>query len=174
MGQVLGEVGLSGATQFPHVHLSVRKDGTVVDPFAPDARTTCGDAPSDTLWIDPVAFVPGGLVTVGFSDAVPDYGAVKAGTAARVTMSANAPALVVWGFAFGGRTGDSLTLTIYGPEGEVFNDTQRLDRDQAQFFRAGGKRTPAGGWTIGDYTGMVELRRDGAVLDMQTSTVTLD
>ena len=33
-GAVLGQVGLSGDTEFPHLHLTVRKDGRVVDPFA--------------------------------------------------------------------------------------------------------------------------------------------
>lgn len=174
MGQVLGQIGLSGATQFPHVHLSVRKDGAVVDPFAPDAPNTCGDTPDKTLWNAPIAFVPGGLVSAGFSDAVPEYAAIKAGTAARQTMAATAPGLVVWGFAFGGRIGDTLTLTIRGPQGYVFTDTQTLDRDQAQLFRAGGRRVPPGGWPRGDYTGTVEMRRDGQVLDVQTTAVTLN
>ena len=174
MGQVLGHVGLSGQTQFPHVHLSVRRDGAVVDPFAPEAQDTCGAVPDDTLWNDPVAFVPGGLIASGFSDAVPDYDAIKAGTAARDRMSATAPGLVVWGFAFGGRVGDTLTLTIRGPQGEVFSNVQTLERDQAQLFRAGGRRTPPGGWPAGDYIGTVEMMRDGAVLDVQTIAVTLD
>ena len=174
MGQVLGQVGLSGQTQFPHVHLSVRRDGAVVDPFAPEAPDTCGAAPTETLWNDPVAFVPGGLIAAGFSDAVPDYDAIKAGTAARDRMHVTAPGLVVWGFAFGGRVGDTLTLTIRGPGGEVFSDVQTLERDQAQLFRAGGRRTPPGGWPAGDYTGTVEMMRDGAVLDVQTTAVTLD
>ena len=174
MGQVLGQVGLSGATQFPHVHLSVRKDGAVVDPFAPAAPNTCGAAPDDTLWNIPVAFAPGGLIGAGFSDAVPEYDAVKAGTAAQDAMPADAPALVVWGFAFGGRVGDTLTLTIRGPEGEVFSDTQTLERNQAQLFRAGGRRTPPGGWPKGDYAGTVEMARDGTVLDVATTAVTLD
>lgn len=50
---VLGEVGLSGKTQFPHLHLSVRKDGAVVDPFALDSLGTCGGPSGQTLWADP-------------------------------------------------------------------------------------------------------------------------
>ena len=32
-GDVLGQVGLSGDTEFPHLHLSVRLNGGIVDPF---------------------------------------------------------------------------------------------------------------------------------------------
>ncbi|MBU2357993.1 MAG: M23 family metallopeptidase [Alphaproteobacteria bacterium] len=174
MGQVLGQVGLSGQTQFPHVHLSVRHDGAVIDPFAPDTLTTCGTAPARTLWNDPVPFPPGGLIAAGFSDAVPAFDAIKDGTAGRDTMPKAAPGLVLWGFAYGARSGDTLTLTIRGPQGEVFADTQTLDRTQAQLFRAGGRRTPSGGWPAGDYTGTVELRRDGTTLDVQTTQVVLN
>src|SRR5262245_17608090 len=33
-GQPIGHVGLSGKTEFPHLHLTVRRGGKVVDPFA--------------------------------------------------------------------------------------------------------------------------------------------
>ena len=34
-GQRLGGVGYSGMAAFPHVHLSVRRNGVAVDPFRP-------------------------------------------------------------------------------------------------------------------------------------------
>jgi murein DD-endopeptidase MepM/ murein hydrolase activator NlpD len=33
-GQLIGLVGLSGATEFPHLHFSLRHQGKIVDPFA--------------------------------------------------------------------------------------------------------------------------------------------
>lgn len=49
-GQMLGKVGLSGYTQFPHLHLSVRKDGKSIDPFVGEDRTEkCGPGPTP-LW----------------------------------------------------------------------------------------------------------------------------
>ena len=43
MGHPLGQVGLSGKTEFPHVHLTVRLNGEVVDPFASGASEgSCG------------------------------------------------------------------------------------------------------------------------------------
>ena len=40
VGDVLGKIGLSGWTQFPHVYISVRHNGTRIDPFAPSGRLT--------------------------------------------------------------------------------------------------------------------------------------
>lgn len=174
-GDVLGEVGLSGRTQFPHVHISVRDaEGRVVDPFDPDGELSCDDpaAPEEMLWIDPPAYVPGALLDAGFATRVPDYAAVKAGAAAE-TLRAGAP-IVLFGYAFGGRTGDELALRIEGPDGAVLlEDVSRLDKPQAQFFRAAGRRSPQGGWAAGDYRGVVEFRRAGEVISTREVPVTL-
>ena len=81
--------------------------------------------------------------------------------------------LVLWAYFFGGRPEDEVDLTITGPKGEVFSQTLRLDRAQAQLFRAGGKRVPAGGWAAGDYAGLVVLRRGDQELDRESLTLAL-
>lgn len=159
-GDRLGLVGLSGNTEFPHVHLTVRRDGNPVDPFDPDGQITCGAPDPATLWSVPVAYDPGALLNAGFATAVPDYASIKAGTAAASAIARDAPALVAWGYAFGGRAGDVLRITIAGPGGTVTDHRDTLERDQAQFFRAAGRRTPAGGWPAGTYTGDITLLRE--------------
>ncbi len=85
VGTVLGQVGLSGNTQFPHLHFSVRKDGQVIDPFdaqtADTLDTTCTQTPARTLWRDAPTYEPAGLIDAGFLGGLPDYDAVKAGNA---------------------------------------------------------------------------------------------
>ena len=81
-GDVLGQVGLSGRTQFPHVHILVRQSGQTADPFAPDGVIDCGTPAAHTLWAVPIDTPAGGLLSTGFFDSVPDYADVKAGTAA--------------------------------------------------------------------------------------------
>ena len=171
MGQVLGQVGLSGQTQFPHVHLSVRHNGEVVDPFDPNDEATCG--PSDTtLWIDTPPTPAGGLISTGFAPNVPDYADIKAGTAGEVELD-QSDNIVLWGFSFGVQSGDKMTFEIIGPSGPIFEHVEALTRDQAMVFRASGKRAPASGWDTGDYAGMVTLQRDGTELDRQVINVTV-
>ncbi|MGR3760043.1 M23 family metallopeptidase [Roseobacteraceae bacterium NS-SX3] len=172
-GTVLGEVGLSGKTQFPHLHLSVRKDGAVVDPFSPAAKGTCS-AEGEALWAEPVAYVPGGFLGAGFSTAIPEYAAIKAGEAGQATLAADAGALVYWAYAYGGRGGDRILLTVEGPGGRVFEQEDALPKDQAQFFRAAGKRLRAAAWPPGNYTGTAVLLRDGAEVDRITRKMTVE
>ncbi|SMX36866.1 M23 family metallopeptidase [Octadecabacter ascidiaceicola] len=171
-GDVLGEVGLSGRTQFPHVHISVRRNGAVVDPFAPNGQITCGEPPSETLWAQPIATPEGGILDIGFSNSVPEYTTIKSGTASVQTLTHNAP-IVLWAFAFGARVGDTVTISFDGPDGPLFQTDDVLDRQQALFMRAGGLNPPDAGWSVGTYTGLVIHARDGVVLDRQSTTISL-
>ncbi|TMM55479.1 M23 family metallopeptidase [Sulfitobacter sabulilitoris] len=178
-GDVLGQVGLSGRTQFPHVHLSVRQGDTVVDPFAPDAPAGTCDPSADTrtsrgtLWQTPPPYRPGGLISVGFADAIPSFDDVKSGAAQIAGIGADAPALVLYGYAFGGQENDTITLTLTGPDGVIVDQTLTLEKTQAQVFRAVGKKRRRDPWPDGAYTGTVTLLRDGAVIDRRSRDMTL-
>jgi hypothetical protein len=172
-GAPLGEVGLSGRTQFPHVHITVRKGDAVVDPFVPQGRTTCDAPPEDTLWDSAVPVRPGGMLEAGFSDRVPAFDAIKSGTAKQNDLPADAPALVVYGYAFGARSGDVMQLSIEGPRGTVIAQDVELDRTQALLFRAVGTRLTDVRWPEGTYTGRATLVRDGAVINTENTSVSI-
>ena len=167
-GTVLGQVGLSGNTQFPHLHFSVRKDGEVIDPFdaqtADTLDTACTQTPAKTLWRDAPTYEPAGLINVGFLGGLPDYDAVKAGNAAQTDFSITQEAIVLWGFAFGVKRGDVMALNITGPAGEILDHTTLFKRAQAQAMRAAGKPLRGVGWPRGSYEGTVTLTRAGRVI----------
>lgn len=170
-GQLLGEVGLSGLTNFPHLHLTVTQGADVVDPFAPDQNNACS-APFETLWRDTPDYVDAGLFTAGISDAVPDMNDVQTDAARRATLSPT-DALVLYGHVFHGNRGDALELTMTGPDGTVFEHTARLDADQEELFRAFGRRAPADGWPRGLYRGYVLLKRGSTILAARHAAVTV-
>lgn len=163
-GDVLGQVGLSGKTEFPHLHLSLRKNGAVIDPYDADQTLTCGDTNLHSLWSADMPYVGAGVISLGFGTSVPKYAAIKAGITPPKTLPTNAAALVLWGYAYGGRAGDILELKIDGPKGEVIRHQARLKKAQSQFFRAAGKRLKTAGWPVGRYAGSVTLFRAGKPL----------
>lgn len=171
-GDILGEIGLSGRTQFPHLHVTLRKNDQVVDPFAPDGRRVCGPQ-ERTLWATPIPLQPGGIIRAGFADAVPEYDDIKAGQQSLTDLSRDADVLAVWLHAFGARAGDSYVMQIDGPGGEVLSQDSAQDRTQAQSFRFVGKRRPDGGWPAGDYTATLSLIRGDEVIDTDTLTATV-
>ncbi|WP_146344241.1 M23 family metallopeptidase [Phaeobacter marinintestinus] len=172
-GTVLGQVGLSGQTQFPHLHLSVRHNGTVVDPYQPDMSVAC-DTPTSDLWADTPEYTPGGVIYAGFFPGLPEYDAIKQGSAAQTTLEPDAPGLVLFAFAYGGQKGDVLTLEIEGPDGAFLNKAITLEKPQAQFFRAAGKRRTQGPWAEGTYSGTAILTRKGAEVSRQSTRMTIN
>ncbi|MDJ0628013.1 MAG: M23 family metallopeptidase [Rhodobacter sp.] len=171
-GDVLGQVGLSGRTQFPHLHVSVRKDGETVDPFQPDGGATCGDA-GNALWADDIAYVSGGMIAAGFSSTLPDYADIKAGTAGAVQIGATAEALVMWVYLFGGRAGDRIAFDIDGPRRDFLVQETELTKTQAQLFRAVGRKRKTAPWADGVYSGTATLIRDGAEIDRISAQVSV-
>lgn len=167
-GAIIGQIGMSGRTQFPHMHLSVRKNGAPVDPFAPQTNTCMAD-PGPTLWAQPLSYQPGGVLHGGFANAVPEYSAVKDGTASERIMRTS-PAIVAYSFMFGGRTGDTLRMTLTGPGDLLVTDDYVLPRNRAQFFRAIGKNRRGAPWPGGTYVNITELIRDGAVISSRRDT----
>jgi hypothetical protein len=172
-GSILGQIGLSGRTQFPHVHLTVRKDGEVVDPFDPDGKITCNAPETRGLWEKPLPYRAGGVLYVGFSDRVPEFKDIKNGRAAKPTLPDDAPALVIFGFGFGAQKGDQMRLILRGPDGVMVDQTVDIEKDQAQLFRAAGKRLTDETWQTGRYSGLVSLIRKGRVVNTEQAAIVI-
>ncbi|MBL4749807.1 MAG: M23 family metallopeptidase [Amylibacter sp.] len=157
-GAVLGQVGLSGRTQFPHVHIAVRKDGQKVDPFALD----------NPLWQDGMVYQPTQIINLGLAD-----GAVKMNDIAMdkfqgFTPGKNAPALVAYVRAINLVKGDQIRLIFTGPAGQIVAKVyDPVDRAKAQQMYFGGKKRPSGGWPVGVYRVEVQVLRGGVVLDSE-------
>ena len=171
-GQALGQIGLSGRTEFPHVHLSVRRNGTKVDPFRPDSPDTCATTAEPGLWAGDIAYLPAALTGTGIATTPPEFAQVLQGLP-DAALSVRDPALVVWAVMMGPKAGDLLRLRLEGPQGLVHEQTVTLERDQARAFRYSGRRTPASGWPPGDYRAEVVLERGGRMLDRAEARASL-
>ena len=175
-GTPLGKVGYSGLTEAPHLHLSLRKEGAVVDPFAPDGPPVCDldIAPGDTMWLDPIGYVPGGIIATGAAPGVPEYDAIKAGRAGHPSLPSDAPALVGWAYLFGVRMGDVVEIEIVQPDDMIWHRHEIVfEQAFAQAFRASGKRRPAEGWQAGDWRILTRLLRAGEQISGAETRVTI-
>ncbi|HMH74725.1 MAG TPA: M23 family metallopeptidase, partial [Bradyrhizobium sp.] len=97
-GQSIGLVGLSGDTEFPHLHFTVRHRGKIVDPFAYDALpNTCGGG--HPIWVDSIheqtEYRAREILNYGFSDLAPTMDLIESGAVARRPMALFAGLLLI-------------------------------------------------------------------------------
>lgn len=166
-GDVLGMVGLSGQTEFPHLDFSVSKDGKPLDPFNPEAKP-CGKS-NTMLWsataMKILRYQPTGILTSGFTTTLPQKEIAEAGGYEVKTIPADAENLVFWTELFGLHKGDRLTLELYGPDKQrIASSHAILPGNKAVWFGYSGKHRKADLWSKGIYSGMIRLERAGRVV----------
>ena len=167
-GRPIGRVGLSGKTQFPHVHLTVRHQGQVVDPFAFGmAEGACGGGTS--LWTTSVrnilTYQARTVLNTGFAEGPVTMEQIETGEAERTAPGKRAESLVAFVRAIGLKAGDVQRLSLVGPDKQMIAEhiEKPLDRDKAQVLLFAGKRRPPSGWPAGQYQATYSVRRNGQV-----------
>lgn len=155
-------MGLSGKTEFPHVHLTVRKDGKAVDPFTGQKITAGCGTEAKPLWRadQHVEYEPVSIYNVGLATGKPDIEAIRSGMREEGPFATTAPALVLWADIFGVEAGDRLLLRIVNGDGKVVvNREEQIEKTQARRFSFAGGRPKPDGWPAGTYQGQVTLTR---------------
>lgn len=176
-GAVLGRVGYSGRTQFPHLHLAVRRDGTVVDPFAPDRPLeSCGTGP--TLWLPEVekslAYRSPFVLEAGFVSENVEIAHVEEFGLAPHRARADQPALVAVARAIGLETGDEMSLDLYDPSGRLVarKAPPAFDRPKAQWMLLAGLRKPSVvGYMPGVWHARIHILRGGTRVVDETFSI---
>jgi len=171
-GQIIGQVGLSGLSQFPHVHFQLSKDGKIVDPFRPGSLTDGTIRPE--LWQDQIPYQAGGILGAGFGKRALTFTDIRNGPVRLDRLSPTAPALTLWGFFFGLQKGDTIELAITAPTGAPFiTDTFAIKKAKASAFRMVGRKHSGRDWQKGAYQGDIIWRRQGRELYRQSVELTI-
>lgn len=176
-GDRLGEIGLSGNTEFPHLHFMLRsKDGEIIDPFAGKMLDTACSAEDyhGHFWQSTakraMPYIPTALLNMGIASARPDDERARAGAYAQTEFAPDAPALIVWADVMGLQQGDRLLLQIADPKGvALVNHAADIPKNKALWFQFAGKsRSGDEGWPEGEYRGYVKASRRTAQGESQT------
>lgn len=178
-GQPIARVGLSGNTEYPHLHITTRKAGVTVDAFAPKlaAGACAAGGASGGLWrpdaASAMAYKPGAVLNAGFAAAPVTMEAIEAGGIAGPTTTSTA--LVAYVRAINLQGGDVQELVVKGPDGSVVAQGSQpaLDRAKAQYMMFAGKRASQGKWAPGAYSATYTVRRCGEAVVTRTFSITL-
>lgn len=176
-GDVIGEVGYSGETEFPHVHFQVTHNGEVVDPFnagKPAQQSVC-DSSHESLWRADVKlpYIDTAIIASGFGNAVPQKDNINAPLVA-TDVKRDSPAIVFWVTLIGLEQGDVLTFSIKAPDGSIMAEQSKtIDHFKAVMFSYVGKKLHAP-LAVGDYNGNVKLVRGGKEVVISAAPASLE
>ena len=169
-GEHLGLVGLSGLTEFPHLHISVRHHGQVVDPFVGESDESGCGVVARPLWTEAaaraLAYRSSGLLAASFTDTVPKLAEIKEGRHRNSRLRAYGEVLVFWSYIFGLRQGDVIEMLLIGPDGQVVVEKrgEPAPKNKLTWLRYLGKRSKSKGWRPGIYRGAYRLLRGSEVV----------
>lgn len=174
-GQAMAMVGLSGFTEYPHLHFSVRRNGRPVDPFGGNAGTGCRRSGAP-LWsaaaLRQMPYTPSAVIASGFATGPAQAEAARLGRYLNTSLTPGQP-IVLWADALGARPGDQQRFTIEGPGGVVHRQQSVIEQGGLSWFAFSGDRPPPQGWPRGAYRGAYELFRDGQRIGGVTVTATM-
>lgn len=163
-GQKIGEIGLSGNTEYPHLHFTVRHKKTRIDPFdAKPVGTTCtkNNDLANSLWSHPITYEEMALVYVSLSETPPTK--KSRWQPQPNALGTDAKSILIAGRVFGGKKGDVWTMKITRPDGSVFFRKEHAQERDRQFqLTYSGKKRPPGGFQKGLWEGEVTVTRTHA------------
>lgn len=152
VGDRLGSIGSSGLSQFPHVHLSLRRNGKWIDPVSGQGEGgVCNEVTKARSFFSESAFdkLPSDrrqLLGSGLSGGVIKHDRLtQRGAPPQATrLSDNT---VGWVWLINLQKGDEISLRLSGPEGEISASTiEPLPRSKASYSAfTGRKRAPVAG-----------------------------
>ncbi|MEQ8653599.1 MAG: M23 family metallopeptidase [Kiloniellales bacterium] len=174
-GDLLGYVGMSGSTNFPHFQFNLlhtppgkRLD---IDPFAPEGfDEVCSADISASAWSPraqrQLAYVSPAIANLGFAAGAVTNRGIENGTYKSTLPGADSDAMVFYARAIGLEAGDVQRLTILAPDGTVLVEetTDPLAKPRLQSFIFAGRRLRAERWPAGTYIGFYEVLRNGRVV----------
>jgi len=178
-GQHLGDVGWSGLADFAHLHLSVRKDGRVIEPFTGTGQDhPCAMSSEGGLWDasarSAFGYVNGEIIQAGFAERRFTTLELERDHEATIPR-AESQAIVFFARFMNLRKGDRVRMTMTGPAGFHFDATGTpLDRNKQIDVAFAVRERQAPRWPAGRYAGRVELLRDGVVVTEKPAELVIE
>ncbi len=181
-GDPIAQIGLSGETEFPHLHFMVRAPQSQatktrdIDPFdsgifednSCQMIATTGTA----LWKNTLKYQEAAVLPPVIDTARRTHKTMWDPQA--TTLPADSPALIVQARGFHALEGDEWRIRLMDPNGRIrVNKSikQATGRQRVQAFA--GLRQPSDGFTEGRWSASVELMRAGHSLGAETSSVVI-
>lgn len=171
-GDVVGQVGLSGLTEFPHLHFGILWEGAIVDPFTGQNNTGQCRIRKRVLWDKNLGnndsedenlvleYQPLVIQNIGFSNIVPNFKKIERDASTPKTIPLASDVFTFWVTLLGVQKDDKIKLEIKDPNGKIFTNQEiTQEKTRARQFYFSGRRLTQIKLSEGVYTGTIKVSR---------------
>jgi len=178
-GDALGLIGMSGMTEFPHVHLGIRKDHIAIDPFTSLAASnhySCAandTTPKQPLWdadtLKKFTYLNAAIINFHVTGKIPNQDSARLGSFREDSIPLNAPVVILWADLIHLNKGDTLnfSITAIATGKIVFATSGTINQDYAQYFVYAGKESAELKLVKGAYNAEITVVRAGKNIAQQ-------
>lgn len=164
-GQKLGEIGLSGLTEFPHLHINVQQGNQIYDPFTGHERYTKGSI--TPLWspqvLQQLSYKPLVVYNVGISNEIPKLLDIRNEKYKSTKISAESYMIILWIDLFHVELNDSIDVLVQDPSGTKFIKQHIvIDKSNAKRLLYLGRKSHQNVFTKGIYKVQISFKRPNA------------
>lgn len=139
-GQTLGYVGMSGLTEFPHMHFQVQHLYDIIDPFSGNivnnsSSMNYGNALWEAKTLRKITYYPEFIYNIGVENSVPKEDALESGEIKRSIINSSAEKIYLWAYVLAIKKGDIIQFTATNPAGHVvISNRFTIDKDNVRRF----------------------------------------
>ena len=136
-GDVLGKVGSSGGTSFPHLHYAIRRFGATINPFTGVSPVGCKAPKAKPLWKPEtkLSYQPTALIGFGVTGQFPSLQIVQTDHELLTPPQGDTMPVYVWFHLLGARKGDSIRLMAFDSNGRPFaSELFKVEQDQTIYL----------------------------------------
>ncbi|MTI10529.1 M23 family metallopeptidase [Curvivirga aplysinae] len=161
-GTPMGQIGLSGLTEYPHLHFEILKGNQRLDPFTGDSvKTSCGQSEDKSLWAVDLPYKPVHLVGIGMFSNRLSIHAMEHKLYENARLRPSAKGMILNAYIAGVRKGDKVHVKIYHNDAaEPFYDQEAIrEKDLAFELISAGRKNKGKNWPKGIYRGEITYSR---------------
>jgi hypothetical protein len=167
-GQAIGQIGMSGLTEFPHMHMNLQQNNQFFDPFTGLERYTKGV--KNPLWssetLQKLVYKPLVVYNVGVSDEIPTFLNIRQEKYKNNSLSFFSNMMIIWVDMFHVETGDTIDILVKTKSGTPFIKQHIvIDKSNAKKLLYVGKKKPTNGFAKGTYNVQISFKRPKANID---------